>query len=132
MVYTQKGRKYFVQNGFHNYASPLVNIHLNPDKEAQFDKIVLNYPNISFSGLQLGILTLTGPGKSVKDISYVLHNQGYVIYQKSEIRKKFTSYDFIAFFMFIKQFAKDHPYFIKISQLELENIIYMQTPFIVS
>jgi len=32
--------------------------------------------------------------------------------------------------LFIKQFAKDYPYFIKISQLGLENIIYMQTPFI--
>jgi len=36
--------------------------------------MVLNYPNVSPSGLQLGIPTLTGPGKSVKDISHALHN----------------------------------------------------------
>jgi len=34
--------------------------------------------------------------------------------------------------MSIKQFVKNHPYFIKISQLGLENIIYMQTPFMAS
>ena len=74
MVYTWKGGKYFVQDSFHNYTSPFVNIYLNLDKEAQFDEIVLNHPNISPSGLQLGIPTLTGPGKSVKDISHALHN----------------------------------------------------------
>ena len=34
MVYIWKDEKYFVQDGFYNYASPPVNIHLNPDKEA--------------------------------------------------------------------------------------------------
>ena len=34
MVYIWKGRKYFVQDGFHDHTSPFVNIHLNPDKEA--------------------------------------------------------------------------------------------------
>jgi len=34
--------------------------------------------------------------------------------------------------MSIKQFAEDHPYFIKISQLGLENIICMQTSFMAS
>jgi len=74
MVYTWKGGKYFVQDGLHDYASSPVNIYLNPDEEAQFDEMVLNHPNISPSGLQLGIPTLTGPGKSVKDISHALHN----------------------------------------------------------
>jgi len=31
--------------------------------------------------------------------------------------------------MSIKQFAEDHPYFIKMSQLGLENIICIQTSF---
>ena len=73
-------RKYFVQDGFYDHAFAPINIHLNPDEETQFDEIVLNHPNISPSGLQLGIPTLTGPGKSVKDISHALHNQGHVIY----------------------------------------------------
>ena len=34
--------------------------------------------------------------------------------------------------MSIKQFVKDYPYFIKISQLGLENIICMQTSFMAS
>ena len=92
--------------------------------------MVLNYPNISSSSLQLDIPTLTEPGKSVKDISHALHNWSCVIYQRNKTRKKFTFHDPTAFFLFIKQFAKDYPYFIKISQLGLENIIYMQTPFI--
>jgi len=75
--------------------------------------MVLNYSNISLSGLQLGISTLTRSGKSVKDISYALYNWGCVIYQRSKTRKKFTPYDPIAFFLFIKQFAEDHSYFIK-------------------
>ena len=33
IVYTWKGRKYFVQDGFHDHTSSPVNIHLNPDKE---------------------------------------------------------------------------------------------------
>jgi len=74
MVYTWKGGKYFVQDSFYDYASPSVNIHLNSDKEAQFDKIVLNHSNVDFSGLQLDIPTLTGPRKLVKDISHALHN----------------------------------------------------------
>jgi len=72
---------------------------------------------------------LTGPGKSVKDISHALHNHGQVIYQRSKTRKKFTSHNPTIFFSSIKQFAKDHPYFIKTSRLGLENIICMQTPF---
>jgi len=128
-VYTWKGGKYFIQDGVHNHNSPPINIHLNPDKEAQFDEIVLNHPNVGPSGLQLGIPTLTGPGKSVKDLSHALHNCGRVIYQRSETRKKFTPHDPTIFFSSIKQFAEDHPYFIKTSRLGLENIICMQTPF---
>ena len=67
-------KKYFIQDGFYDHAFPPVNIHLNPNEETQFDEMVLNYPNVSPSGLQLGIPTLTGPGKSVKDISHALHN----------------------------------------------------------
>jgi len=56
---------------------------------------------------------VTESGKSVKDISHALYNWDCVIYQRSETRKKFTPYDPIAFFLFIKQFAEDHSYFIK-------------------
>jgi len=132
MVYTWKGGKYFVQDGFYNHTSPSVNIYLNPDEEAQFDKIVLNHSNVGPSGLQLGIPTLTRSRKSVKNFSHILYNQGHVIYQKSETRKKFTPHNSYSLFSSIKQFAEDYPYFIKMSQLGLGNIICLQTPFMTS
>jgi len=90
---SRKVENTFLQDGVHNHSSPPINIHLNPDEEARFDEIVLNHPNVGLSGLQLGIPTLTGPGKSVKDLSHALHNCGCVIYQRSETRKKFTPHD---------------------------------------
>ena len=74
VLWTWKEGIHYENGGFHNHDRLSHLLHLLPNEQAQFKDLISSHPTVGPLGLIVGVPGVTGPGKSVADISDVLLN----------------------------------------------------------
>jgi hypothetical protein len=130
-MWTWKEGIHYANGGYHTHDRLTHILHLLPNEQAQFRKLVSSHPTIGPLGLIVGVPGVNGPGESVTDISDVLLNADRVRKEKQKVKKSEPQGgdSFIAAFT---KFSAEHPGFVVYSQLGSVTVISLQTPFMAS
>ena len=128
VLWTWKEGIHCKNGSFHNHDRLSHLLHLLPNEQAQFKDLISSHPTIGPLGLIVGVPGVTGPGKSVADISDVLLNADRVRKEKQKVKKGEPQGgdSFVAVFA---KFSAERPGFVIYSQIGVVTVITLQTSF---
>jgi len=123
------GGVHYEQNSSHPHLRPPRVLHLlNSERKA----LVEEHPNTGPLGLIVGVPGLTGPGKSVADISPVFLNADRVSKEHRKIKHNVDGTGGDNFIATFAKFTSEYPNFVLAEVFGPVTVISLQSPFMVS
>ena len=124
LIHYKNGIMYH-NGGIHLHQRPTHRLHLLPNEQSQLYKIFQEHPKMGSLQLAVGIPGLTGPGKSVTEISPVLLNVDRVRYEKK--KSKIIGGTTESALEQIADFESRHADFLRYSEVGATTILVLQT-----
>jgi len=123
---------HYAQNSSHPHLRPPQVLHLLNSERKAFSKLVEEHPNTGPLGLIVGILELTGPGKSVADISPVFLNADRVLKERWKIKHNVDGTGGDNFIATFAKFTSEYSNFVLAEVFGPVTVISLQSPLMVS